>query len=313
MESAIKIGVSACLLGQPVRYNGGHAHDRYITDTLGKFFQFVPVCPEVECGFGTPREAFRLVGDPERPRFMTSRTAEDFTQRMEDFCSRRAQELEGEQLSGFIFKSRSPSSGMERVKVYTEQGMPVNKGVGLFARAFMERFPLVPVEEEGRLHDPRLRENFIESVFVFRRWRDVPDGRGALVRFHTQHKLLLMSHAPGHLRRMGKLVAEIKDLDTVQARADYRALLLEALKLKPTVRKHVNVLQHIMGYFKKALTRDEKSELSEIIEDYRREYVPLIVPITLLNHFVRKYNQEYLRDQHYLNPHPVELKLRNHV
>jgi uncharacterized protein YbgA (DUF1722 family)/uncharacterized protein YbbK (DUF523 family) len=313
MESAIKIGVSACLLGQPVRYNGGHAHDRYITDTLGKFFHFLPVCPEVECGFGTPREAFRLVGDPERPRFMTSRTAEDFTQRMEDFCIRRAQELEGEQLSGFIFKSRSPSSGMERVKVYTEQGMPVNKGVGLFARAFMERFPLVPVEEEGRLHDPRLRENFIESVFVFRRWRDVPDGRGALVRFHTQHKLLLMSHAPGQLRRMGKLVAEIKDMDPVQARADYRALLLEALKLKPTVRKHVNVLQHIMGYFKKALTRDEKSELSEVIEDYRREYVPLIVPITLLNHFVRKYNQEYLRDQHYLNPHPVELKLRNHV
>ena len=206
----IRLGISACLLGQAVRYDGGHKHDRFITETLGQYVEFVPVCPEVECGLGIPREAMRLVGDLEQPRLLTIRSRKDYTDQMLAWAQRRVRELEREDLSGFIFKSDSPSSGMERVKVYNDKGMPVKKGIGLFARAFMEHFPLLPVEDEGRLHDPKLRENFIEAIFAFKRWRDVVTsgpGRKELVAFHTRHKLLLLAHSPEHYREMGRVVA----------------------------------------------------------------------------------------------------------
>jgi uncharacterized protein YbgA (DUF1722 family) len=205
---------------------------------------------------------------------------------------------------------------MERVKVYTEKGMPEKKGVGLFARAFMDRFPRVPVEEDGRLHDARLRENFIERVFTFKRWRETLAGRktvGNLVDFHSRHKLLILSHSPDIHRRMGKLVARGKQIHPRALYEQYEALMMEALKLKTTPRKNTNTLMHIMGYFKKQLTPDEKQEILEIIELYRQQLVPLIVPVTLMNHFVRKYDQPYLKSQYYLNPHPLELQLRNHV
>jgi uncharacterized protein YbgA (DUF1722 family) len=224
--------------------------------------------------------------------------------------------LEEENLCGFIFKSRSPSSGMERVKVYNEKGFPENKGVGMFARIFMEHFPLLPVEEDGRLHDVRLRENFVERIFSLKRWRELlgsKQSRGKLVAFHTQHKLLLLSHSQKHYRTLGKLVADAKHIPPQKLYPQYQTLLMEALKLKTTVKKNVNVLQHMMGYFKKQLSADEKQELLEIIDQYREEYTPLIVPTTLIKHYVRKYDQPYLREQVYLNPHPVELKLRNHA
>ncbi|MFH2000383.1 MAG: DUF523 and DUF1722 domain-containing protein [Planctomycetota bacterium] len=312
----IKLGISACLLGEKVRYNGGHQLDRFLRDTLGQYVEYVPVCPEVEAGFSTPREPFRLVGDPETPRLITVGTQVDYTQRMTQWSRTRAAQLEGEDLCGFIFKSRSPSSGMERVKVYTEKGMPLKKGVGLFARAFMDRFPLLPVEEEGRLHDPVLRENFIVRIFALGRWREMCAGRktrGQLVQFHARHKLLIMSHSRVHLTEMGRLVARAKEIQPNALHAEYQRLLLESLKLTATRKKHVNVLQHIQGYFKQALTADEKQEIGEIIEAYRRGDYPLIVPITLLNHYVRKYEAPYLKEQHYLQPHPLELKLRNHV
>ncbi|SFM91346.1 YbgA family protein [Thermodesulforhabdus norvegica] len=312
----IKIGVSACLLGREVRYNGGHAHDRYITDTLGKYFDFVPVCPETEAGFGVPREAMRLVGDPENPRLVTVNTGKDMTDRLLAWARRRVRELERENLCGFIFKANSPSSGMERVKVYSAKGMPVKKGVGLFARTFMLHFPRIPVEEDGRLHDPELRENFIERVFTLARWRKVLEDNPTphrLVQFHTEHKLLIMAHSEKICLDMGKLVARVHDLNLSSALEQYEDLLMRALKLKATVRKHTNVLQHMMGYFKKVLTGDEKRELLEVIEDYRKGYVPLIVPVTLMKHYVRKYNEPYLARQVYLNPHPLELKLRNHA
>jgi len=315
VEQKIKIGVSSCLLGKEVRYNGGHSHDRYITGTLGQYFTFVDVCPEVEAGFGIPRETLRLVGDPESPRLLTSRTRRDCTETMRNWAQKRVEELAEENLCGFIFKSKSPSSGMERVKVYTEKGFPgSNKGVGLFARAFMERFPLVPVEEEGRLHDAALRENFIERIFALKRWRQVAGQkktRGHVVAFHTEHKLQIMSHSLQHYRDMGRLVAHIKDIPLESLYEQYEGMLMQALTLKATVKKNVNVLQHMAGYFKKDLSRDEKQELQEIIEQYHQNYTPLIVPITLLNHYVRKYEQEYLKKQYYLNPHPIELKLRN--
>jgi uncharacterized protein YbgA (DUF1722 family) len=205
---------------------------------------------------------------------------------------------------------------MERVKIYDANGVPSNRGVGMFAMAFMKHFPLLPVEEDGRLHDPGLRENFIERIFVFKRWREMlAKGRkiGPLVEFHTQHKLLLLAHSPKHSQSLGKLVAEAKKMAPADLYAQYLSLLMDTLRLKATVKKHTNVLHHLLGYFKKQLTKDEKQELLEIIDRYRQEYVPLIVPITLVGHYVRKYDQPYLKIQHYLNPHPIELKLRNHV
>ena len=316
MEPTITLGISTCLLGEQVRYDGGHKLDRFLTDTLGSYVEYVPVCPEVECGFGIPRESLRLVGSPNAPRLVTSRTNEDHTERMLTWARGRVVELEKKGLCGFIFKSNSPSSGMERVRVYNEQGMPVKKGVSLFARTFMEHFPLIPVEEEGRLHDPSLRENFIERIFVFRRWRELlaqPKTLGRLVDFHTKHKLLILSHSPKHHQTMGKLVAEAKGKPIREVYETYQELLMGALKLKTTVKKNTNVLHHMIGYFKKQLSADEKQELLEIIDRYRQEYVPLIVPITLMNHYVRKYDQPYLKEQYYLNPHPIELQLRNHV
>ncbi|MBN1849327.1 MAG: DUF523 and DUF1722 domain-containing protein [Deltaproteobacteria bacterium] len=310
----IRIGISTCLLGEAVRYDGGHALDPYITRTLGRYMEFVPVCPEVEAGFGVPREPIRLEGDPASPHLMTRNTRKDLTEVMLTWAKRRVRELEEEDLRGFIFKSRSPSSGMERVKVYTGKGMPVKKGVGLFARAFMDHFPLIPAEDEGRLHDPDLRVNFIERVFTLDRWRkNLKDRKspGGLVAFHTRHKLLILSHSTQHYRQMGKLVAQIKGQNTTELYTKYESLLMEALRLKATVKKHTDVLQHMMGYFKKQLTADEKQELLGLIKDYHDGLIPLIVPITLFKHYVRKYEQPYLRDQIYLSPHPLELKLRN--
>jgi uncharacterized protein YbgA (DUF1722 family)/uncharacterized protein YbbK (DUF523 family) len=314
----IRLGISACLLGEPVRFDGSHQWDRFITDTLGNYVEFVPVCPEAECGLGVPREAMRLVGNPEAPRLVTVRTKVDLTDRMLAWARKRVGELEQEGLCGFIFKSKSPSSGMERVRVYPEagQGSPVTRGVGMFARIFMEHFPLLPVEEEGRLHDPVLRENFIERLFVLQRWRELLSGQsnlGGLVTFHTRHKLLILAHSVDHYRELGRMVARAKEVSAQELYERYQSQLMEALRLKATTKKNTNVLSHLMGYFKKDLTPDEKQELLEIIDHYHQGYVPLVVPITLINHYVRKYNQPYLKEQFYLHPHPVELQLRNHV
>ena len=316
MEDKIRLGISTCLLGENVRYDGGHKRDRFIIDTLGEFVEFVPVCPEVECGLPVPRESMHLVGDPESPRLVTTRTKIDHTERMVNWARKRLGELEKENLCGFIFKSNSPSSGMERVKIYEEHGRVQKIGVGMFARAFMDHFPLLPVEEDGRLHDIRLRENFIERIFALKRWRELLDSnqrRGKLVAFHTQHKLLIMSHSQKHSRILGKLVAEAKKIPAEQLYSQYQMLFMEALRLKTTIKKNINVLQHMMGYFKKQLSADEKRELLETIDQYRNEYIPLIVPVTLIMHYVRKYDQTYLKEQLYLNPHPIELKLRNHA
>jgi uncharacterized protein YbgA (DUF1722 family)/uncharacterized protein YbbK (DUF523 family) len=316
MDGEFKIGISSCLLGNEVRWNGGHKRDKYLTNTLGRYVNFVPVCPEVEAGFGTPRETFRLVGNADSPRLITFKSKTDHTDQMLAWAQKRLKNLEKEDLCGFIFKSDSPSSGMIRVKVYNEKGMPHKIGVGIFARAFMDHFPLIPVEDDGRLNDPLIRENFILQIFTMKRWRDNLVGRrslGKLVDFHTRNKLLLLSHSQKHYRLMGKLVADGKKLELQDLYAQYQLLLAEALRLKTTIRKHSNVLQHLMGYFKKHLTADEKQELLEIFDNYRSELVPLIVPITLINHYVRKYDQPYLKQQTYLNPHPLELKLRLHV
>jgi len=316
MSEKIRIGISSCLLGEMVRYDGGHQLDRYLRDTLGTWFEYVPVCPEVELGLPTPREALRLVEGENGVRLVFSRSGEDITERMQAWAEKRVLELERENLCGFIFKAKSPSSGMERVKLYDRNGVPAKKGVGLFARVFMAHFPHLPVEEDGRMHDPSLRENFIECVFVFKRWRDLlaqGDGAAAVIDFHSRHKLLLLSHSPELYREMGKLVARAGTMNPDALRDAYQGLLMKAMRLHATTRKQVNVLQHLLGYFKRQLDPDEKREALELIDLYRKGSVPLIVPVTLINHYVRKYREPYLSRQFYLQPHPLELQLRNHA
>jgi uncharacterized protein YbgA (DUF1722 family)/uncharacterized protein YbbK (DUF523 family) len=316
MLTKIRLGISSCLLGEKVRYDGGQKLDHFITETLGKFVEFVPVCPEVECGLGIPREAMHLSSSPEGPRLVTIRTQVDHTERMRTWAQKRVVELEQEDLCGFIFKSDSPSSGMERVKIYSPKGMADKTGVGLFAQEFMQHYPLLPVEEEGRLHDPGLRENFLESIFTMKRWREtraLGTKRGHLVDFHTRHKLLIMSHSPKHYGILGKLVAQMKEIPLPEMYERYQTLLMEALRLKTTIKKNANVLLHVMGYFKKNLSPAEKEELLRIVNNYQKGYIPLIVPVTLLNHYMWKYDKTYLKSQYYLDPHPLELKLRNHV
>ena len=312
------IGISSCLLGNEVRYDGGHKQDKYLINILGQFVDYIPVCPEVECGLSIPREAMRLVdvdgkGDI---RLLTQKTEKDITPRMKKWTGPVLRSLSEKNLCGFIFKSKSPSSGMERVKVYQKNGYSKKDGVGIFAKAFMDRFPDLPVEEEGRLHDDNLRENFIERIFVFKRWNELINNKktiGGLVEFHTIHKYLLMSHSPKGLRELGKIVADAKNFSIEELYSKYISKLSGCIKLIATKKKNTNVLQHITGYFKKELDKDEKQELNERIMEYHDGLVPLIVPVTLLNHYVRKQKPGYLLDQVYLNPHPLELKLRNHA
>jgi len=316
MADKIRLGISSCLLGEPVRYDGQHKLDCYLRDTLGAYLEFVPVCPEVEAGFGVPRPTMRLEGDPAAPRLVTPHDGADQTEQMQAWCRRRVRELEEENLCGYIFKSKSPSSGMERVKVYGPSGMPRKVGVGLFARAFMDHFPLLPVEEEGRLHDPALRENFVARIFVMQRWREYREATptlGELVAFHTAHKLLLMAHSVEAYRAIGPMVAEGRKRPLEDLLAEYEAAVLPALKLLATRAKNTNVLQHAMGYLKKLLEPDEKTELLELIMAYRAGAATLSIPMTLLNHYVRRFKIDYLAGQVYLHPHPVELQLRNHA
>jgi len=316
MSNPPLIGISSCLLGNKVRYDGQHKLDRYLRDQLGRFVQFVPVCPEVECGLSIPREAMRLVEIEGDHRLMTQKTGIDHTDRMQNWTIQKLEELEKLELCGFIFKSRSPSSGMRGVKVYKPGGGAGKTGIGLFAKAFMERFPLLPVEDEGRLHDAGLKENFIERIFVFKRWQDmVRQGLtlNKLMGFHADHKLILMAHSPKALKELGALVADGNIRPIEELARQYLAVMMEALKLMATVRKNTNVLEHVMGYFKKQLTSDEKTELKTLISHYHQGLIPLIVPVTLLNHYVQKYREPYLARQFYLKPHPLELMLRNHV
>lgn len=313
----IRLGISSCLLGNKVRYDGQHKYDIWLVEQLGPYVEYVPVCPEVECGLPVPREAMRLVGSAENPKLITINSKIDHTDRMKKYSETRIEKLAREQLCGFVFKSKSPSSGMERVKIYPEKGGAASKtGVGLFAREFMNTFPLLPVEEEGRLHDPTIRENFIERIFIVQRWYQLLNNTPRLkdlIQFHTRHKLLIMSHSNEHYRLMGKLVAKASGYPLEVVQKQYFELLITALKRSATRRKHQNVMLHILGYFKQDLSTEEKAELINIIDKYKEEHYPLIVPITLLNHYISKYKKPYLEEQYYLNPHPMELNLRNHV
>jgi uncharacterized protein YbgA (DUF1722 family)/uncharacterized protein YbbK (DUF523 family) len=316
-QPVIRLGISTCLLGERVRYDGGHKLDRYLTGTLGHFFEWVSVCPEVEMGLPIPREPIHLEGDLDDPRLVSIKSREDLTDRMKAWAARRVEELAEEGLHGFVFKKDSPSSGLFRVKVYNEHGMAERNGTGMFPREVMNRFPLLPLEEEGRLNDMPLRENFIERVFAYYRWTEMLENEptpGGLVKFHTAHKLTLMAHSPKHYTDMGRLVADAGKRDWEELTVEYGAMLMDGLSVMGTRGKHVNVLQHLMGYLKKDLSSEDKQELLGLIEDYRHGLVPLIVPLTLLKHHLNRHPvPDWVDQQVYLHPYPKELMLRNHV
>jgi uncharacterized protein YbgA (DUF1722 family)/uncharacterized protein YbbK (DUF523 family) len=312
----IRIGISSCLLGHEVRYDGGHKRDALVTGSLSRFMTFVPVCPEVEVGMPVPRPPIRLVRRRGGIRLVDPKNGVDHTAAMRAWSERRVRELEELDLSGYVLKRSSPSCGMERVKVHSENGPPARDGVGVFAQELLRRMPLLPVEEEGRLSDARLRENFVERVFAYRRLRSLFAGRWTvadLVRFHTAEKLLLLSHEPSSYAVLGRLVAGAKRLPRAEVASRYGEIYMRTLHVPATKGKNCNVLQHMAGHLKDRLDPGEKQELHDTIADYRAGLVPLVVPLTLLRHHVRKLGARYLEGQAYLEPHPKELMLRNHV
>ena len=312
----IRVGVSSCLLGEAVRYDGGHKRDRFLTDLLGRYVEWVPVCPELESGLGVPRPAMRLEREGRAVRLREIGSGRDHTARMQRFAARRLRALRPLELCGYVLKKGSPSCGVARVKVHRSNGTAAANGRGLFAEVLMEAFPLLPVEEEGRLNDPQLRENFIERVFAYHRLRSLFAERwtlAALVAFHTAHKLQLMAHSPAGYRELGRLVATAGQVARAQLRDRYASEFMTALACLATRRRHVNVLHHILGYLRPHLDADSRRELLALIDDYGAELVPLVVPLTLIRHHVRRLTIPYLQGQLYLEPHPKELMLRNHV
>ena len=308
----IRLGISSCLLGQKVRFDGNHKLDSFLTGTLGQYIEWVPVCPEVAVGLGIPRPPIRLVGDPAAPRAVGVKDDSlDVTDKLAAYGKKRARTLDD--LSGYVFKSRSPSCGMERVKVYQHGGVPAKSGRGIYADAFLSGQPWLPAEEEGRLSDPRLRENFIERVFAYRRWQEyVAHGLTAarLVEFHTHHKLALMAHDVEAYRALGRLVAQTGRRNLKELAHEYIRRLMEAFQRLGTPARHANVLMHLMGYLKKHLDAGDKAELLGMIHAYRQGEAPFAAPLTLLKHHFRRHPEPYITAQTYLNPDPRELLLR---
>ena len=316
-DGVLRLVVSRCLLGDQVRYDGGHKLDPFLVNTLGRYVEWAPVCPEVEIGLPTPRESMRLVGDAEAPRLIAPKSGTDYTDRMKAWARGRLEQLAAMDLCGFVEKKDSPSSGLFRVKVYQEHGMAQRNGTGIFPRELMNRFPLLPLEEEGRLNDMPLREIFIERVFAYYRWTRMLGEEptpGGLVKVHTAHKLTLMAHSPKHCTEMGRLVADAGKRDWDELTAEYGAMLMEGLGVMGTRGKHVNVLQHLMGFLKNHLSNEDKQELLGLVEDYRQGFVPPIVPLTLLKHHLNRHPvADWVHQQVYPHPYPKELMLRNHV
>jgi uncharacterized protein YbgA (DUF1722 family)/uncharacterized protein YbbK (DUF523 family) len=311
-----RVAVSLCLLGEEVRHDGGHKRSRFMTDVLGEYFEWIPLCPEVDVGMGIPREPIRLLDDGGKVRLIGIRSERDWTDEMAAYADKKVRELAARDIDGFILKKDSPSCGMERVKLYNVKGMPTRDGVGAFARVLMERMQTLPVEEEGRLNDAGLRENFITRVYTYQRWRALlREGldAGALVDFHTRHKLLLLAHSPKHYYEMGPMVAEAGTSDLEEMAPQYERLLMAALAKPATTQRQVNTLHHLCGFLKDELDAGEKAELLDVIEQYRRGIVPIVTPLTLLGAHLRRIEHPWVNRQVYLSPYPRDLGLRSHV
>jgi uncharacterized protein YbgA (DUF1722 family)/uncharacterized protein YbbK (DUF523 family) len=316
----LRIGISACLVGQEVRFDGSHKRDRFLTEAFNTYADWVPVCPELEMGLGVPRPTLRLEKAEDGTRLVMPKTGEDYSEQMSVYAQERVERLAKLKLDGYVLKSRSPSCGMERVKIYPHAGSTgsfASKGVGHFAAVLMNRLPHLPVEEEGRMHDPPLRENFVSRLFAYQRWQALVAAgvtRSALTTFHAAHKYQLMAHNQTRLRAAGRLLATPDDFATDDdLAAAYMVEFTQIMKRTPTTRNHSNSLLHMLGYFSKHLDAQDTAEITQAIHDYRMGLLPLIVPITLIRHYVRKFDVTYLQDQIYLFPHPHELMLLNRL
>lgn len=315
-KERILIGTSSCLLGEEVRFDKGHKLHSYISKTLGQFFTFRPFCPEMAIGLGTPRETLRLVKRGEEIRCIGNKTeGHDVTEKL--IATAQEQKPWHAELCGYILKKGSPSCGMERVRIYSaENGMPLESGSGLYARTLLENFPFLPVEEEGRLGDPVLRENFIKRVFAYREWRDLADAGFSMKKltdFHSQYKYVLLSHDQHRTRALGHSLAHAAGEPLESIAQWYFEEWMNILKLRATRKNHVNVLQHLQGFLKNDLDKDDKQEMTESIDNYRQGLLPLIVPITLLRHHFRRHPKPFVERAKYLEPHPAELMLLNTI
>ncbi len=312
----MRLGVSACLMGDEVRYDGGHRRDRYVMEVLAKYFTLVKVCPEVGVGMSTPRETVRLEGSAEAPRMIAPDTGSDWTLRMNRWSRARVGELKGEDLCGFVFKKNSPSCGVFGVEVYDDKGRPGESGSGLFALEFRRKNPLAPVEEEGRLEDPAIRENFLERVFAYHRLNRVFGGRwkrGEVTEFHSQEKYLLLAHSPKHLKQMEQLVSAIGRRPAGEYKALYMAAFMEAMAVSATSARHTRAMRSLAMCLRGQLPAPESTRVMGMIKEYSAGLVPLVVPLTLLRHYGELRKVTAVVGQTYLNPHPGELMLRNHV
>lgn len=316
-DGRVRIGISSCLLGEKVRFDGGHKKDEFLTGHFGRYVEWVPVCPEFEIGLGVPRESLRLVSDGRTNHLIAPRSGLDHTERMNKWTMDQAERLAVQGLCGYVLKRGSPSCGLERVKVYKGTGPLHRDGRGLFATGLADRLPNLPMEEEGRLNDPKLRENFVSQVFSYKRWMDLHETgltRSGIMQFHARHKFLLMAHHQSGMRSLGNLIGQTgRGTSAKRLGAAYFDAFCQVMRHTPTRRNHANVLQHLAGYFSEQLSSGDRAELADVIDRYRRDRLPLIVPVTLIRHYVRKLDVEYLKDQIYLDPHPDELNLLNQL
>lgn len=307
------LGVSACLVGKPVRFDGGHKEDRFISRHLVKVAELKPICPEMGAGLGAPRPTIQLRQVDNQIRLVANKNPDqDFTDLLNNYSESALPALA--ELDGFIFKKNSPSCGVFRVPVVINQeGYREYDGQGLFAQAFSRRYPLIPVEEEGRLNDAGIRENFFERVYAYQRWKAIANADHNLqgfIEFHASHKLMLMARGSSYYQELGRMVAGVTPASLTTRRAAYIQRFSEVMQLRTARGRHVNVLQHIMGYLKEALGREDKQELLSVFEAYRNKELPLITAITLLQHHLRKHPRPYINAQHYLQPYPAQLALR---
>lgn len=313
MQNMIKIGISACVLGEKVRFDAGHKVSKFVTKELSPYFEFLPVCPEVGAGMPVPRPTIRLISNEERISLVeTKDPSKDHTEQMESYCENKVAQLEQEQLRGYIVCAKSPTCGMERVKVYKKQGAE-NDGVGLFTKQLMKSMPWLPVEEDGRLNDPILKENFITRVYTlddFYRSMGEEVTRGKIIAFHSRYKLTLMAHHPASYKQLGSLVANIKDYDVNEFFQLYREGLMTAMANRASRKNNTNVLMHLQGYFKRNLNKPQKQELRQVIDQYRVGLLPLLAPLTLIKHYLSAHPSEYLLQQAFLEPYPQEMRLR---
>lgn len=315
-DEKIPVGISACLLGDEVGFDGRHERDRFVTGVLSDYVRWIRVCPEVGAGLGVPRETFRQVRDGDRVRIVGNRSGRDVTDAVSSFAGEYVNLIVGAGLRGFVLKQDSPSCGLERVRVYDDNGIPVRSGSGIFTRALRERFPLLPVEDDGRLKDPRIRENFITRVFTYHRWlRLVGSGPtpSDVVAFHTAHKMLILAHSPVHYRSLGPLVAKAGSMPMAELLRRYEAGLMEGLKNIASPGRHFNVLQHLAGFLKDGLRDGDRRKLQAVFDDYRRGRVPLIAPLVLLHHHLKHLRDDWVDAQVYLEPFPHELGLRSAI